>query len=221
MANFDRAERLRIARETAGFKTAAAAAASMGMNAATYSNNENGGRGISADAAVRYASKFKVSLRWLLTGQGEMRGGDDAPPVRQTDAGQMRAAPVVGYVQAWFWQEVDENQDVILERIPVIEDPRFKRAEYVAYKVRGDSFDEFVKDGGYVIAVPWSKTFMDARDGLPVVVEQVRDGGALRQRTLKEISVENGETLLIPRSTNPNHKPIALTAKDAPRQRHQ
>jgi hypothetical protein len=67
-------ERLREARIAAGYETAAAAATAMGIRVPTYTHHENGRNSLSR-SGPRYASFFRVSLEWLLTGKGSMRGG--------------------------------------------------------------------------------------------------------------------------------------------------
>lgn len=207
----ERHERLRAARKAAGFNSATEAAHALGQTIPSYTAHENGGRGLTADAAIRYARFFNVGLKWLLTGEGGMRDDDAAPPSPIGDgphSESIQVAPIVGKVEAGSWEDIDETQDAVSGTIAVIPDPRFARSNCLAYKVAGDSFDTFVKDGGYVVTVPWDKANMLPRDGLPVVVEQTRDG--FRQRTLKEIRVKGDTVTLLPRSTNPNHKPLAL-----------
>jgi phage repressor protein C with HTH and peptisase S24 domain len=65
-------DRLREAREKAGYATASDAAKAMGILPAAYINHENGWRGFSR-VADKYARFFRVSLDWLLTGRGDMR----------------------------------------------------------------------------------------------------------------------------------------------------
>jgi transcriptional regulator with XRE-family HTH domain len=61
--------RLKWARKRAGFSSAAEAARALGVPEPTYSGHENGSRGF-ADDVERYASRFRVSLSWLMTGAG-------------------------------------------------------------------------------------------------------------------------------------------------------
>jgi phage repressor protein C with HTH and peptisase S24 domain len=70
-------QRLRFAREQAGFARASDAARAMGIGEPTYLGHENGSRGLSR-AAARYARFFHVSLDWLIGGRGEFRlaGGE-------------------------------------------------------------------------------------------------------------------------------------------------
>src|SRR5690349_20652560 len=62
-------QRLRRAREQAGFARASDAARAMGIEEPTYLGHENGSRGLSR-AAPRYARFFGVSLDWLIDGRG-------------------------------------------------------------------------------------------------------------------------------------------------------
>jgi phage repressor protein C with HTH and peptisase S24 domain len=63
-------QRLRFAREQAGFARASDAARAMGIGEPTYLGHENGSRGLSR-AAGRYARFFQVSLDWLIAGRGD------------------------------------------------------------------------------------------------------------------------------------------------------
>jgi DNA-binding XRE family transcriptional regulator len=64
-------ERLKEARQRAGFDTAVDAARALGIAQSTYIAHENGNRGFPAKRAPIYARKFKVSEEWLLYGKGE------------------------------------------------------------------------------------------------------------------------------------------------------
>lgn len=78
-AKMEPCERLRIAREAAGYRSAADAAAAIGANSNTYASHENGNRGLGR-AASRYAKAYKVDKSWLTDGFG--RGpGQGADPV--------------------------------------------------------------------------------------------------------------------------------------------
>lgn len=61
-------ERLKAARQDAGYASAAAAAKEYGWPIGTYSCHENGSRGIKLDVAERYAWAFGVNPLWLLHG---------------------------------------------------------------------------------------------------------------------------------------------------------
>jgi phage repressor protein C with HTH and peptisase S24 domain len=64
-------QRLRHAREQAGFAHASDAARAMSIEEPTYLGHENGSRGLSR-AAPRYARFFGVSLDWLIDGRAAL-----------------------------------------------------------------------------------------------------------------------------------------------------
>lgn len=67
----DLGDRLRRAREDAGYASASEAARRIGVNVVTYTAHENGGREFDRKAALHYATQFGVDPAWLLFG-GEM-----------------------------------------------------------------------------------------------------------------------------------------------------
>jgi len=72
-------QRLRFAREQAGFARASDAARAMGIEEPTYLGHENGSRGLTR-ASARYARFFGVSLDWLIDGRGEFTLAGRAAP---------------------------------------------------------------------------------------------------------------------------------------------
>lgn len=62
-------DRLRLARENAGFNSARSAALAIGVNPSTYGAHENGQNNFKTKDAEFYAAAFKVSAAWLLTGE--------------------------------------------------------------------------------------------------------------------------------------------------------
>jgi DNA-binding XRE family transcriptional regulator len=83
--NDEIASRLRRARK-ANFKRAVDAAESLGVPYQTYIAHENGNRVFDLDAAVLYARRYRVSLDWLLAGQGRGPGGAQIDPPISGDA---------------------------------------------------------------------------------------------------------------------------------------
>ena len=157
-------ERLKKARELAGFKKAAEAARAMGIPYPTYAGHENGARGaFKIEDAVRYAKKFKVSLEWLLTGHG--------------DHGRVRTVPVVGYVGAGaevFPEDVEGQSDRV-------DPPAGADTDCVALLIRGESMHP-IGDG-------WLIFYKRDQEGVPdecigkLCVVKVHDGPTL----LKEL----------------------------------
>lgn len=76
------AKRLEWARRDAGFETAADAARAIGRRYPTYAGHENGSRGFLRNEAAYYASRFRVRLLWLITGQGSPKGAEDQVQTR-------------------------------------------------------------------------------------------------------------------------------------------
>jgi transcriptional regulator with XRE-family HTH domain len=80
-------ERLRILR-LKRYESASEAAQAIGVSPSTYIQHENGIRGsgsLPRKAAERYATFFKVSLDWLLTGRGEGPMDDPEPTVDELE----------------------------------------------------------------------------------------------------------------------------------------
>ena len=61
-------DRLRLARQNAGYETAAAAIRHFRWTKSTTYCHENGLRGLTSSEAAKYAQAYGVSLDWLLTG---------------------------------------------------------------------------------------------------------------------------------------------------------
>jgi phage repressor protein C with HTH and peptisase S24 domain len=98
-------QRLRVAREQAGFSRASEAARAMGIEEPTYLGHENGSRGLSR-AAPRYARFFGVSLDWLIDGGRDAARAAEPPlaaPPRNAELGgpaRFGGARIPAYGQA-------------------------------------------------------------------------------------------------------------------------
>jgi transcriptional regulator with XRE-family HTH domain len=80
-------ERLKKARELAGFRSAAEAAEALGVAYPTYAGHENGSSGgFRARSAELYARRLGVRFEWLMSGKGPM-----SPGARITDDEQILA----------------------------------------------------------------------------------------------------------------------------------
>lgn len=91
------AVRLRIARESAGFSSAADAANRFGWVYSTYAGHENGSRGILAPRIREYAAAFRASSAWLLDGDG------DAPTPGHTANIRRALPPGLSEPEAALW----------------------------------------------------------------------------------------------------------------------
>jgi phage repressor protein C with HTH and peptisase S24 domain len=92
--------RLKIAREKAGYKSAAKAAEALGMSYPTYAGHENGTRGLRKNIE-RYAQFYRVSVDWLLTAKGEGPKNGQAMRGPMPPPGQVRLMGRVGAGQVF------------------------------------------------------------------------------------------------------------------------
>lgn len=125
-------DRLRQAREAAGFENAREAANALGLTYSTYAGHENGSRGPRREQLTQYARKFKVSTDWLLTGKGP-------PPIGP------RQVPVMGYVGAGAVAHFYGEAQGPFDMVPAPDDAT---PETVAVEIRGESlgalFDQWL-----------------------------------------------------------------------------
>lgn len=185
-------QRLRQAREAAGYSTAVEAATSMGIPVSTYIGHENGHRGFPAARAPQYAKKFKVSEEWLLFGKG------DAEAVILEGAAPTSPIPLLGEVPAGPWQEA------ITKSRNYIPAPQAGLANSAyALRVTGDSMDRIAPDGSIIIIDPTDFDLFERR----LFVVRNGDGEA----TFKQY--RESPARLVPCSSNPQHKVIPVTDK--------
>lgn len=123
-------ERLKDAREKAGFEEATDAAGALGVKVPTYLGHENGSRGFKAKADI-YARKYGVSVEWLLFG----RGSRERKPQQQSAA---RTVPLVGYVGAGA-----EAHFAAAGELGEVPAPTDATDTTVAVEIRGESLGAF------------------------------------------------------------------------------
>lgn len=170
------------------------------------------------DTLDRLARAIGKSSLWL-------RDGIDAPadPYRATDAEgfdhtKTMRIPVRGEVAAGQWLETvpfldDLEIDDWLDGLAVPEG--MKQFTY-ALKVKGPSINRLAPDGTYLVCLDiTSGVEIHHRD--VVIVEKIRDQGALREVTAKRLLQRGDELVLMPESDDPAwQKEIVL--KDDPYQ---
>lgn len=199
-----KAERLRQARQAAGYGTAQEAIEAFGWSAAAYRHHENGTRGFGPDAAKKYGRAFKVRPGWLL-------GLEHVQMAAATEISEDRLT-VNGSVEAGAWRSSEHWND---ERAFVIEGmpspiPGAKRFGLVTV---GRSMDEFYEPGAVLDCVSIFKGGVEPKTGDHVIVERIRPDG-LRELTVKEYRAENGRYLLVPRSSQRDFQPLEYPGPD-------
>lgn len=202
-----RAGRLRAARVKAGFQSMAAFARSVGVEEATYRMHEKGDRGFD-DRARDYAGKLGVSYIWLLHGDV----ASDDPAEARAIAADRRIA-IAGLAEAGQWAETDTGDQRPAEeadRIPIEPLDTFPADAQYALRVRGESVNELVRDGGVVLCVSvhaWpGGGAIETLHGRLVHVERLHPSGFV-ETTLKIVDAPRGKPArLIPKSTDPRHQ---------------
>lgn len=188
-------QRLRKAREKAGFSTAKEAALAMGVPVSTYIGHENGHRGFPAARVPQYAKKFKVTEEWLLYGKGE-------PDLQQhlpAGADFIESVPILGEVPAGNWREAVQDHRGWAH----IAARDYTESTY-ALEVSGDSMNKIVEDGALILINPNDRDVFHRR------LFVVRDNEG--QVTFKRYM--DGPGRLEPCSKNPEHKTIPITDRN-------
>jgi DNA-binding XRE family transcriptional regulator len=166
-------DRLKIAREKAGFELPSDAARHFGWSEHTYKSHENGARGVRLDVAKKYAAAFRVSVSWLTTG--------DETPLRDSET-SVQFVPVYGQAAGGVWleNEDDTNDEGF---VPVSPDPRYPAHAQYARLVKGSSVSNRIQSAEYAIVVRFDAYPGAVPDGTLVDVERIRAG--LREHTIK------------------------------------
>ena len=140
-------DRLRQAREAAGYDSPIEASRRFGWSEHTYKSHENGIRGIRPAQAHKYAKAFKVSAGWILTGEGIK------PPNEKFAWGDVISVPVLSPAAGGVWREGEDTQMLQAPTIPVIPDPRFPVTSQYSRRVEGNSVSNRIKHDEYAIMV--------------------------------------------------------------------
>lgn len=188
-------ERLRDARTKADL-TVEQLAERVQKAASTVRAHENGQNGIKAPMADRYARALGVSPEWLLYGRS---------PGDRSSVPELAEMPLMSNIQAGAWLAMDETGQDEPKLVRHAKDVHYPHARQWLREVQGDSMDAVgVMPGDLAHLVEFFGAGLE--NGMIVEVTRTRDGGALREITLKEVEVSDRGVLLWPRSTNPRWK---------------
>lgn len=187
-------QRLKLARERAGYDNVVDAAKAYGWKAPTYISHENGTRGLRTDVAKRYAKAFKVTADWLIFG--------DAPASRQSaqkrGGGDTVMVPLISWVSAG--RLTDAAVDDTGDHVPVA---GLGRGEFLALRVIGDSMDRVSPDGSIIIV---DRTAREPVNGRYYVF-------SIRGEATFKVFRSGDPAYLAPHSTNPENRPIFIKGK--------
>ena len=204
-------DRLKKAREAAGFKSASAAARAFPrINKNTISSNENGNRPISKKMALVYAQSFGVDAGWIIYGNNST---DFTPaPLRP-----MGSIPILGSIRAGSWLEVDQlnyEADQEHRHIPALLD--YPLDWQYAYTVEGTSLNKRAEEGDILQCVDLIQSGMDVEDNRLVIVERTKHEGSMIERTAKRVRKTSSGFELWPESNDPAHQePIVLNGAES------
>lgn len=162
-----------------------------------------------AENLEKLAAALETTIDWFIAGnESSSKTSNSVEPAGEEFA--LTNMIVRGEIQAGAWLDrtvIDEDYSEY-ETIPVARDPRFPRAKQYSLKVKGDSMDLEYPDGTYVTCVDYFESGISFKTGITVHVE--RRTGHLVENTLKVVELVEGVMMLVPKSSNPNHKPIPL-----------
>ena len=168
-------DRLKLARERAGYSSAKAAAEAMGVPVATYIQHENGTRGFPAGTAERYARFFRVKPEWLLYGK------QDTATVVELGPRLFVVGEVAAGVFKEAWKKPEDDWEAFTGR-PNVRTPMKHRFGLL---VSGDSMDLVYPDGTILECADY---FGDEpiASGKRVIVQRTKRDGTI-EATVKEL----------------------------------
>lgn len=150
----DKHQRLRSARERAGYASASEAATVFGWKVPTYIGHENGSRGFSVETAASYGRAFRVPAEWLLfggTAKEEQEGDIPTTPPKEDEA----FVPVYDVAASAGHGVLVESEEVTCN---MAFDRRFLRrmtdarpSELAIIRVKGHSMEPTLLDDDHVL----------------------------------------------------------------------
>ena len=153
---------------------------------------------------------------YLSVPLSEFVSGTDRVDGEVSGRSEVSELPMIGPVQAGAWLALDDTGQEDPAMMPAAHDRRYLQAKQWLREVRGDSMNaRNIYPGDLAHIVELIGSGVNLNTGMIVEVTRSRDGGLLKEITLKEVDIgERGEVTLWPRSTNPKWKdPIRLDDK--------
>ena len=197
--------RLRELRLRRGW-TAEKAATEFGLSRSGYVKLERGERRLSTSHVSTAARVYGVP-------QSEVLGESTLGPAVSRSGEPL---PFAGFVQAGAFLPVDEYFQQDIYEVPefVLRHPAYSKVRQYSYQVRGNSMNAAgIEDGMWIVAADASDfidIYGEVESGEFVVVERTRHQGAERELTVKEIRFYRDRYELLPRSNDPQYKPIVV-----------
>lgn len=172
-------------------------------------------KNVKGNQLASLAIALETSPSFLL---GEAVDGNSEPSRHELEFNTSPLAKVIvaGTVEAGAFREVYAADDYTQETLFEPRDDAFPRARMLAFDVAGDSMNALtpraIFPGDRVICVAYGdiEDRLPLRDGMTVVIERTRDGGLMREWSIKQIELYEDRIEFHPRSLNAKHKPIVI-----------
>lgn len=199
-----RGDRLRFARERAGYTSGRAAAAALDIPASTYNSHERAGqpgaRDFGTEEAQFYAGRYNVDAIWLLTGSGEPPAG--TPPVAGHRAGFAPAPEFMGERDLPVFASAEGGNGALVistEPIDFVPRPWYLKQVRDGYAVivNGTSMEPVYEPGDMAVVNPRAALVK----GKDVILVGGEDNGEFRASIKRYMGQNNAEWLL--RQFNP------------------
>lgn len=165
-------------------------------------------------------AKLAAALRWTTGQLTAALDGEEVPEIATPEIISSAAGFVPirlqGKVEAGSYRSVDDLYEAEEVWINEPRDPDFPNARLGAWDVAGTSMNALkprpILPNDRVIGVLFEdlNDRVPMRDGMVVLVERLRDGGHLREWSIKQIALFDDRIEFQPRSTDERHKPIVV-----------
>ncbi len=154
----------------------------------------------SVDNIARLAAALDCSAAWLAYGIGDIASPD------------IGLVPVLGQVAAGSWREVDDGVDEPRTNRLLAADPRFPAAAQYGLTAVGESMNLLFRDQDDLLCLDYRKLASPrapAHDDV-VIVEQLRNGGTMREVSAKQLAFTPDGPVLFARSDHPKWRDFTL-----------
>jgi transcriptional regulator with XRE-family HTH domain len=191
----------------------------LGVSRATVNRLANDHSKLKRDRAEEMAKHLGVSAEDLMLNRlpwADATNPEPDAPELVKGTRPLGSAVVRATVEAGAWREVDEYDQSSPDWVAVPPDEKYPDATQEIYTVSGDSMNDLkptpIMPGARLLCVRYDDIAgrTPLTDGLIVVVQRTRDGGHVRELSVKEVAFFEDRIEFRPRSTNPRHKPIVV-----------
>lgn len=184
-------------------KKATDLAVALGITPSRVTEMRQGKRGIKAEELATIA-QFLGSEPPQSIGEPANRS---ALPLKKHSLTMLK---IVGVAEAGAFRQQDMLTQVPEAFLQVPPSEAFPSATHYGLLVRGDSVDKLgILDGDHVSVVDYAEIGSALKNGTLVHVQRSTDGGYI-EWTIKEVHAYPDRYELVPRSTNPAHKPYSI-----------